>query len=331
VKITTKPSYNFDLLCLLNPMTGDEFYLGDNGYSHKAEYDKFFPHLSSDIKQGIANMAKERERTMLWPWVTLLISTLGDFDKKDLCEMLADYEGIKYGLINSPYWDDNEEELKMHFRHFREVVVPFVKEMEALGFEQYWRKEKLPLLENRCAELNEFLSKYDISDEVAKLIPLDGGDVTMFVCAFARPHGAKLCGYNMISDFKWSNEDILGTVTHELFHPPYNIDVVRDAVDKLGAIPWVIDAYENQVKGHEYRPMDGFIEENIVEALGVFVLKKMLPDYDAYKYFKEHDYGSHVISPHFFDYLQANQKNAEQSMEDYFINFVRSVADGLED
>ena len=72
--------------------------------------------------------------------------------------------------------------------------------------------------------------------------------------------------------------------------------------------------------------MSGFIEENIVEALGIYIAIKIGADIDPKKYFIEHDNGSHVISPYFYDFLCENEKDTSQSFEDYFTSFVDSLS-----
>jgi len=322
MKITTNFNRNFDLLCFLNVATDDEFYIK----YHEKEYKQFYPLLSNEIKTKIEEMAKKRERTMLWPVVTLLLSSLNNYENRDLIEMLQSHDEIITSINKSPY-KFTDEEMSMHFGFFDNVIIPFIKELESIGFAKYWEEVKKPLLIERCAHLNAYLDKFNILDEINNLMPFNNADIRMWVCAFARPHGAKLCGYDMISDYEWKDETILLTVTHEMFHPPYDAEkeAVVEAISELGEKPWVIKAYENQHPNCTYKPMDGFIEENIVEALGIFLLKKMIKDFDAHKYFKEHDYGSHVISPRFYDYLHSNPKNKEQGFEEYFIGFTKEI------
>ena len=323
MKITTTHSLNFDLLCLLNVMTADKFYTK----LHKKEFKKFYPLLSDDIKAKIKAVTDRRNTTMLWPLIALLISSLDDYANRDLCEMLAAHDEIRGQINQSPYIF-TDEKLDGYFSDILNVVIPFVKEMVNIGVVEYWTQTKLPALEKRCAALNEYLQKYNIYDEISNLKTFDEADITMYLCAFAAPHGCKLVGYNMISHYKWPDKTILSVTTHEMFHPPYDRTAVDDAatklgqaIIKLGQLPWVVTAYENQNENRAYRPMNGFIEENIVEALGIYVLTKLVR-YNAHKYFRKHDYGSHVISPHFYDYLNDYPKNREQTFEEYFIDFV---------
>ena len=85
-------------------------------------------------------------------------------------------------------------------------------------------------------------------------------------------------------------------------------------------------AYDIQKRPNGYRPMNGFIEENIVEALGIFIAIQLGVNIDPKKYLLEHDNGSHVISPYFYDFLCENEKDVSQSFEDYFTSFVDSLS-----
>lgn len=321
MKITTHYHRNFDLICFLNVATGDAFYTE----AHEAAYKQFYPLLSDDIKAKIKGMVEKRETTMLWPLIALLLSAVDNHDSRDLVDILQSHDEIRQGIAPTPYFKkDTEKQLSLHFETYTQVVIPFVQALEAIGFVDYWEQEMKPLIEARCAQLNQYLETFHISDEVSRLMPCHRGDIRMWVCAFAHPLGAKLCGYDMISDYTWDDETILRTITHEMFHPPYQADKVAEGVKALGALPWVVAAYENQHPNHAYQPMAGFIEENIVEALGIYVFKKMIVDFDAHGYFKEHDFGSHVISPYFYDYLCNTPKGAED-FETYFLKFVAGL------
>ena len=316
MKITASSNLSFDLLCFLNVATEDEFYLE----YHREEDEKFYPLLSDKVKAGIKEMAKRRD-TMLWPLITLLVSSLENCESRELSEMLTAYDEIREGISKTPY-KFTDEELGEYFREFREVVVPFAAELNEIGFVAYWHEVKKPLIDEKCQKLNEYFKKFNILDEVKKLMKFEDAQINMWVCAFARPIGAKLCGYDMVSDYTWSDDVILRTITHEIFHPPYKTELVADAIEKLGQMPWVVKAYDEQNPNCAYKPMEGFIEENVVEALGIYIFVKMIPDFDAHGYFKEHDYGSHVISTPFYDYLHSNPKPHNMSFEDYFIKFV---------
>jgi len=87
-------------------------------------------------------------------------------------------------------------------------------------------------------------------------------------------------------------------------------------------MPWVKEAFDKQDPNSGYNTIEGFIEENIVEALGIYIAVKLGAGIEPFEYLTKHDGGSHVISPYFYRYLCDNAKDVSQSIEDYFIGFV---------
>jgi hypothetical protein len=150
-------------------------------------------------------------------------------------------------------------------------------------------------------------------------------DCEIYLCAFADPFAIKLCGNALITDMSNSIDTILANAAHEIFHPPYNFSLVKKYVLKLANKPWVKEVYDKQPPSAGFGSEEGFIEENIVESLGIYIAVKLGANIEPYQYFKDHDNGSHVVSSHFYKYLCENEKVREQSFEDYFIGFVNSL------
>ena len=71
----------------------------------------------------------------------------------------------------------------------------------------------------------------------------------------------------------------------------------------LAKKPWVKEAFINQNPNSGYQKIEGFIEEHIVEVLGIYVMAQLETDINLIEYFKIHDEGYHVISPYFYKYL----------------------------
>ena len=317
MKIKTKISYNLDLLCFLNIMTADDYYVK----RHKEAFNMWHPRLSDTIKVKINDMVNKQGYSMLAPTFTLFISSLANFNDRNLVEMLNSHCEIVDSMNKTQYIFE-QSDFDMYFSFFSEAVVPLILELEKNGFYDYWKENKLPLIKTKCEQVDKYMEDYKVDDLVSQFRNVDSADCTVYMCSFANPHGIKLCGNNLISDIAYSTETILSNVTHELFHPAFDFDIVKQSLQILSEKSWVIDAFANQNPNSGYYTIDGFIEEHIVEALGIYVLVQLGIDIDPYEYFKTHDEGSHVISPHFYKYLCENIKNPSQSFEDYFIRFV---------
>ena len=320
MKLLTGISYNLDVLCLLNIFTADDFFTE----RHQAVFDAWYPRLSDDIKDKIRTMVDEQSNTMLSPTVTLFVSSLDDFNNRTLVEMLGCFNEIEASMNRTQYIFDKEA-FKEQFSRFKEVYIPLIVELEENGFREYWEAHWLPKIQQRCLEINGRLADFNIDEALQPFGDMDNADCTIYLCAFTDPLGIKLCGNNLITDIRYSLDIILSNATHELFHPPYKHEMVQDAVQTLFDKPWVKEAFDSQAPNSGYNTMEGFIEENIVEALGIYLAVKLGAAIEPYEYFKNHDGGSHVISPHFYKYLCENEKMRTQSFEDYFICFVASL------
>lgn len=317
MKIKAEISYNLDILCFVNTMTADDYFVD----KHKEAFVKFFPLISDETKRNIQDMVKTLGSSMLSPRLTLHISSLTDFNSRHLIEMLRSHAEMEASLNLTPY-KYSREDFDTYFSFLESAIIPLISELEAAGFYLFWKEERLPLIEKKCGEIEQYLVRYDAEQIMRRYKgDIDSSDFTVYLCSFTHPLGIKLCGNNLISDSKYKNDTILSNVTHEAFHPPYNNEAVKPYLDKIAQMPLVLTAFENQSPNSGYDTMDGFIEENIVEALGIYVLVKLGVDMNTDEYFKTHDDGSHVISPFFYKYLCEAPKDARESFEDYFIKF----------
>jgi len=125
MKINATPSFNLDLLNLLNIMSGDKTYREH----HKDVCGRFYSILNPTIKEKVKELAEEQKTTFLSQTPVLHIASQPDFNYRDLCEML-----------------DND------------TIINFVKELKRVGMDEYWQYHKYPLVNSRCRALNEFLS-----------------------------------------------------------------------------------------------------------------------------------------------------------------------------
>ena len=316
MKLKTGISYNMDMLCFLNIMTADEFFVK----KHKAAFEIWYPQLSEATKSKMCEFITKRGNSMLSPTITLFISSLNDFNNRNLIDMLGSFQEIENSMNKTPYIFDDEE-FETYFSFFSTTVIPLISELEEKGFRDFWEKEKLPGIKEKCAEIDKRLADTKIDDLLNCFRNMESADCVIYLCSFTDPYGIKLCGNNLITDVSYSLDIILSNATHELFHPPYETNKVKDYVQMLFDLPWVKEAFDKQDPNSGYNTMEGFIEENIVEALGIFTAVKIGANIEPFEYFKKHDGGSHVISPHFYQYLCESKKEASQSFEDYFINF----------
>jgi len=320
MRIKANICYNLDVLCFINIMTADKYYVN----FHKELFDKYYPLINKDTKQDIQAMIKEQGYSMLSPTLTLFVSSLPNFENENLVELLGNRTEIEYFMNKTPY-DFSQKRFDFYFKYITSAIIPLIKELENAGLSVFWTENKFPLIKERCEKINEYLKRYEIEHLINQFKDFDSSDFTVYLGSFVKPHGIKLCGNNLISDISYSDKDILSNVTHEAFHPAFDFDVVKPYLNKLAKIPWVKHAFDNQNPNSGYYSIDGFIEEHIVEALGIYVLTRLGVDINPAEYFKAHDEGSHVISPYFYEYLCEIKKEPTESFESYFTKFVDTI------
>jgi len=301
-------------------MTADEMYVK----RHKVAFDKWYPQLSDTVKSKMRDFVAKQGNAMLSPTITLFISSLNDFTNRNLIEMLGNFQEIENSMSKTPYVFGKEDYDK-YFSFFTSTIIPLISELEQKGFRGFWEKDRLPTIKEKCGEIDKRLADFEIESLLAPFSDIENTDCTIYLCSFTDPLGIKLCGNNLITDASYSLDIILSNATHELFHPPYQIDKVRKYVQTIFEIPWVRKAFDKQDPNSGYNSMEGFIEENIVEALGIYIAVKLGADIEPFEYFKSHDGGSHVIAPYFYRYLCDSEKKSNQSFEDYFIRFCRII------
>lgn len=319
MKVLADYSYNLDLLCFLNVLTNDDYYVK----RYREEYEQFYPLLRDETKTKLIDVVHSLGTPMLSPGFTLIISCLRDFASRDIYEILQAHDDIRHQMAFTPY-NAPDEKYTEYFSYF-EKIIPVIQEIEELGFKKFWNETRFPMIREKCTELNNYFTSYNLKDYMKEYKPDDDKDIVVYLCSFAKPHAIKICGNNLVSDYSYKNETILANVTHEMFHPPYKYEKVKTYIDILASKTWVVDAFRNQDPMSGYNEMDGFIEENIVEALGTYIVYQLSVEKQPFEYFKQHDGGSHVISPYFFKFLMSHKRRENQSMEDYFIEFVKMI------
>jgi len=320
MKIKTSVCYNLEILCFTNIMTADQYYIK----YHNGIFDKYYHFISEKTRENIQSLIKKQGYSMLSPTLTLLVSSLDDFNDRNIIEMLKSHFEIEDSMNKTPY-SFSREKYDMYFYYFDCAIIPLINELEEAGLYSFWHESKLPQIKEKCKEIDLYLAKYKIEHLVNQFRDFDNSDFTVYLGSFVKPHGIKICGNNILSDFSYEDKIILSNLTHEVFHPAFDFKIVKNSLNKLAEKPWVKNAFNNQNPNSGYYHIDGFIEEHIVEALGIYVLCQLGVEIDPYEYFKIHDEGSHVISPHFYDYLNKVKKSSEMTFEEYFIEFVEQL------
>lgn len=315
-----QPNYNFELLSFLNILTSDPFYVALN----REAYDAFYPRLSEKSRGQLESLVSAMGRTNITVAFVMSACAVPGYAENSLYDTFGKTDLILEKMSASPYIP----------KEYLPLIAPMLttgaellRAIEALGFRAYWEENRLPQLALRCRDAQQFFDGTDFRAVYELYKPFPEEPVDIYVCTFHRPHGTKLQfqSNNIIISDNISNETALGLVAHEFYHAPYRESEAASTLKRLAQMPAVQTAYDGQNANCRYEGMNLFLEENFVEALGIYVAYRLGMEKEPYLYFEKHDYGSHVLSPLFFTYLLEHPKPKGQSMEAYLSDFTDSI------
>lgn len=306
-------SYNLDLLNFINILTGEEFYTD----RHEGMYERFGENLSRGTKARIKEAVQINGGAMLGPILSLVISAVPNFEKRGILRMFKEPAFLESCLKNYQYYD---KELWSEKENLFETLIPVIQELEENGFRSYWKQEKLPAIKKKQRQLRTYATRFHLDKEIEQMLGKGQApeSITVYLCAFAAPHGIKICGPKYVSDITFSKDTTLGIAVHEMFHPPYNARNLESELTRLGNDPLLQHAFKTKDPKYGYPTMTGFIEENVVEAMAIFISHKIGLEKDPLGYFEKHDEGSHKLSVVLFDAFSKYPKSIEQPFEEYF-------------
>jgi hypothetical protein len=306
-------SYNFDLVNSMNVLTGEPLYME----WQEGIYERFGETLSDQSKDNIKKAVEINERPMIGPLLSLVISAVPNFERRSVVRMFSDTDLLQEYFKRYSYY---EAENWPQYTSIFGLLLPVIQELETLGFREYWKKERLPKIKQMQRQFYSFANKFDLDHEVGSMLgigqALEG--MTVYLCTFASPHGIKVCGPRYITDVAYSKETSISIAIHEMFHPPYNAQKLATELDRLGADPLLEYSFEKNDPKFGYSTMKGFIEENVVEAMAIFICHKLGLEKDPFAYFAKHDGGTHMLSVVLFAYFSRYPKPSNQPFEEYF-------------
>lgn len=213
-----------------------------------------------------------------------------------------------------------------------ESVIPELRVLlgwyEDVGFAAYWEDEVRPRAEARIAELAPQLPGYDVFEETARLTgrsaPHD--TLTVYVLRFVKPHGIKVTGSRFLTAISWPFSIVLPDAVHEMMHPPYDLAAdpeLEAALNGLRADTFLMDRVENHDPSLGYTTFDGFVEEDVVQALEQMVLERLGVGRDPKKHWCQQDGGMHVLAVALYRVMKEQQfAESGLSIRDFLVREV---------
>jgi len=321
-----QPSFTMDTVCFLNVLTGDPFYTR----YYKVEYEQFEPRLTPAARNALANLKrkiKDERKSIISAFLALYFSATDDRTLDDLLATLKDSKRMKENLQKTTYYSESGWQLYESVKEDLEAVFSFLK---TIGFENHWKQYVLPKLEGKIAEIKKELPKYNVIHEVEKLLGtrLPSNALTVHILNYSQPHGIRVTGLRFLTDAAYPFRIVLRNAVHEPMHPPYNLardTELKEALDSLRADGFLIDKISNHNPAFGYNSLEGFIEEDCVQALEQIINETLKVEVEARKRWKDNDDGMHVFAIALYSVMKGgNFPAAGESFRDFLIRMIRT-------
>jgi hypothetical protein len=291
------PSFKFDLLCFLNVLTGDPFYLSH----YQKEYDHFAPQLTPKTKAALANLKrkiKDENGNIVSAFLSLHFSATDDETIADMLRTLARPEQMKSNLKKTTYFDEGGWRLFTSARGDLKIILSSLDEM---GFSDYWKANVYQRVNKRILTLEKDLTRFNVIGEVERHVglPFSSNRITVYLLYFSRPHGIRITGTRFIVDVSYPLSVIVQNAVHEMLHPPYNLKGdrrLREALNTLKSDGFLMDKILNHNPSFGYNSFEGFIEEDCVRALEQIITEKMNIGREPRQRWRDEDDGMHVFA-----------------------------------
>jgi hypothetical protein len=113
-------------------------------------------------------------------------------------------------LKKTIYYSESGWQLYESVREDLRTVFLFLK---AIQFESYWRQNILPKIESKIIEIRKDLPKYNVINEVEKLLgfPLSSNELTVYILNYSQPHGIRVTGLRFLTDAAYPSKSYCET------------------------------------------------------------------------------------------------------------------------
>jgi hypothetical protein len=320
-----EPSLKYDAICLINILTGDPFYLKH----YQREYEKFAKKLSDPVKEALDRLQqniKVNSRLILSAFLSLYFSATDEDSLDGLLKTLENSEDMQKNLKETPYYSDEGWHLYESVRDDLKIVFVFLKDIQ---YEAYWRKYIVPKVYERIKKIRKELPKYNVAAEVeAHLgVKLPSHRITVYLLYFTKPHGLKVTGTRFLTHVDWPFAIVLRNAVHEMMHPPFDLagdEELRKTFSSLENDEFLMDRILNHDPAYGYNSLEGFIEEDCVQALDQVINERMGIAIDPHKRWKESDGGMHVFAVALYSLMKEENFNDKgETFRDFLVRMIR--------
>ncbi len=322
-----EPSFKFDLLCFLNTLTGDSFYVE----YYPNEYREFKPLLTPAAQAALADLKrkiKDENQGIISASLCLYFSATDDQTLDDMLKTLKNSDRMQSNLKQTPYYSEEDWRLFEGVREDLKTILLFLKNIQ---FESYWARNVLPRVSQKIRQIEKDLPGYNVIKEVEIMLgfALPSNRITVFMLYYSQPHGIKVTGTRFLTDVAWPFQIVLRNAVHEMMHPPYDLahdPELKKTLYLLKQDQFLTDKIENHNPAFGYNSFEGYLEEDCVQALEQIIDEKLKIEKEAHLRWKESDDGMHVFAVALYRVMKDENYNQKGELFRDFL--VRMIASG---
>ena len=261
-------SYNLDLLNMLDILIDDQL-----GEHYRQEYAEFGQALSAEARNVLVEVSAALGGIQISPLISFALSVIPQFEKAPLVDLLLDQEGFQDAIQqNEPRLMAQKDQLTLLFQ----VLAPVVREIELLGFREYWTSEYLSTLEDEVVQLEDFILHTPVVIVLQDLLTEQflPEEMHVYVCALNDGKGVRLTGHNAITDFSFTPLNALDFSTHEMIKDALGKQIPDSLSESLTTDKFIHLGFEKSKSITGLTTIEAYIRENLVEAIKVYLLFK---------------------------------------------------------
>jgi hypothetical protein len=292
-----KPSFTFDALTFLNTLSGDPFY--QKYYQEEfASFDTLITPTAREALVSLKRRIKDEGGNIISAFLTLYFSATEAETLDDMLATLRNSETMRKHLQKTPYYSDGGWKLYVSVQPELKTIFEFLRQID---FPRYWRERVLPRVSDKIRELEPQLPRYDVIGEDERLLgrSLTSDTITVYLLYFSQPHGIRITGTRFLTDVAWPFSIVLRNAVHEMMHPPYDLAAdseLRKTLELLKGDEFLMDKVDHHNPSFGYNSFEGFIEEDVVQALEQLANERFEIAKDARTRWTENDDGMHVFA-----------------------------------
>jgi hypothetical protein len=323
-----QPSLTFDAICALNMLSGDPYYLE----YYQADYDRLVKQFRPEELAAFANLKrriKDQNGGIISASLALYFSAVDDKSLDDLIRTVQDSRAMRRNLQATTYYDDDGWKL---YEANRPDLEAAFRALERIHFEEDWKKNVEPKIEQSRAAIVAKLPDYNVIPAVEKVLgsPRPTNKITVYLLYYSQPHGIKITGTRFLTHYSYPFRIVLRNAIHEMMHPPYDLAhdaELRAGLESLKSDTFLMNKVEHHDKSFGYNTLAGLEEEDSVQALEQIVAEKFGMGSDPQAYWRMQDDGIHVLAVALYS-LMKQQKfdGSKESFPEFLKRQLRSGA-----